>query len=181
LQGGPADKADFDILDPFVDAMIPLDVWVEKGLDWMVNNFRPVFQAIRWPIDHTLTSIESGLTAMPDLLLISIMTLIAWQVSGKRLAVGTFLSLTCIGLIGAWNEAMVTLALVLTSVFFCAIIGLPAGIWLASSDRAATTMRPVLDAMQTTPAFVYLVPIVMLFGIGNVPGWWLPSSSLCLR
>ncbi len=65
---------------------------------------------------------------------------------------------------------MVTLALVFTSVFFCVLIGLPTGIWLARNDRAATVTRPILDAMQTTPAFVYLVPIVMLFGIGNVPG-----------
>jgi glycine betaine/proline transport system permease protein len=62
------------------------------------------------------------------------------------------------------------LALVITSVFFCILIGLPTGIWLARSDRAAQVVRPILDAMQTTPAFVYLVPIVMLFGISNVPG-----------
>lgn len=65
---------------------------------------------------------------------------------------------------------MVTLSLVLTSVFFCIVLGLPLGILLARSDRALAVLRPVLDAMQTTPAFVYLVPIVMLFGIGNVPG-----------
>ena len=82
----------------------------------------------------------------------------------------SLISLIVVGAIGAWEEAMVTLALVLTSVFFCMVIGLPTGVWLARNDRAATTMRPVLDAMQTTPAFVYLVPIVMLFGIGNVPG-----------
>ena len=65
---------------------------------------------------------------------------------------------------------MVTLALVLTALLFCMVIGLPLGIWLARSPRAAKIIRPLLDAMQTTPAFVYLVPIVMLFGIGNVPG-----------
>ncbi|MCU6289780.1 ABC transporter permease subunit, partial [Escherichia coli] len=70
----------------------------------------------------------------------------------------------------AWSQAMVTLALVLTALLFCIVIGLPLGIWLARSPRAAKIIRPLLDAMQTTPAFVYLVPIVMLFGIGNVPG-----------
>jgi glycine betaine/proline transport system permease protein len=75
-----------------------------------------------------------------------------------------------VGLIGAWSEAMVTLSLVITSVAFCLLIGLPVGIWLARSERATVIMRPILDAMQTTPAFVYLVPVVMLFGIGNVPG-----------
>lgn len=86
------------------------------------------------------------------------------------MGIATLASLAVIGLIGAWSEAMVTLALVLTSVFFCLLIGLPMGIWLARSDSAAKIIRPILDAMQTTPAFVYLVPIVMLFGIGNVPG-----------
>jgi len=65
---------------------------------------------------------------------------------------------------------MVTLSLVFTSVFFCLMIGLPMGIWISHNDRASFILRPVLDAMQTTPAFVYLVPVVMLFGIGNVPG-----------
>jgi len=170
LQEGGPESADFNLLDPFVEAMIPLDIWVETGLDWMVANFRPLFQAVRWPIDQTLSSIEAGLMATPDLLVILLMALIAWQVSSLRLAIGTLFSLTCVGLIGAWDEAMVTLALVLTSVFFCLVIGLPIGIWLARSDRAAASVRPILDAMQTTPAFVYLVPIVMLFGIGNVPG-----------
>ncbi len=67
---------------------------------------------------------------------------------------------------------MVTLSLVLTSLFFCVLIGLPVGILLARSERLSRWTRPLLDAMQTTPAFVYLIPIVMLFGIGNVPGWW---------
>ena len=73
-------------------------------------------------------------------------------------------------MLGIWPEAMITLSLVLTSLVFCMIIGLPLGIFLASSDRAQNILRPLLDAMQTTPAFVYLVPVVMLFGIGNAPG-----------
>jgi glycine betaine/proline transport system permease protein len=80
------------------------------------------------------------------------------------------ISLLLIAMLGIWPEAMVTLSLVMTSLVFCLLIGLPMGIALAASDRANRIMRPVLDAMQTTPAFVYLVPVVMLFGIGNVPG-----------
>ena len=157
-------------LDPFQETIIPLDQWVEQGLDWLVTNFRPVFQAIRWPIDAILTSIQTTLQAIPAMLVILVFVLLAWQMVGSRLAIGTFLSLVTVGLIGAWSEAMITLALVLTSVFFCILIGLPLGIWLARNDRALAISRPILDAMQTTPAFVYLVPIVMLFGIGNVPG-----------
>lgn len=92
--------------------------------------------------------------------------------SGKGLGLATVVSLTFIGAIGAWNEAMVTLSLVLTALIFCIIIGLPTGIATARHERAAKFIRPLLDAMQTTPAFVYLVPIVMLFGIGNVRVWW---------
>ncbi|STQ09741.1 glycine betaine transporter membrane protein [Enterobacter cloacae] len=86
------------------------------------------------------------------------------------MGIATLISLIAIGAIGAWSQAMITLALVLTALLFCIVIGLPTGIWLARSPRAAKIVRPLLDAMQTTPAFVYLVPIVMLFGIGNVPG-----------
>ena len=172
LNAAPAAEQETTInwLDPFQETLIPLNQWVEQGLDWLVANFRPVFQTIRWPIDAILTSIESTLQTAPALLVILVFVLLAWQMVGIRLAIGTFISLVVVGLIGAWSEAMVTLALVLTSVFFCLLVGLPLGIWLARNDRALAITRPILDAMQTTPAFVYLVPIVMLFGIGNVPG-----------
>ena len=160
----------FDWLHPFDHSVIPLNDWVDSGLNWVVAHFRPVFQAIRFPIDAVLSFIEAMLQGIPPILMILFIGLLAWQVAGRRLAIGAVLSLTFVGLIGAWSEAMVTLALVFTSVFFCVVIGLPTGIWLSRNDRAASGLRPVLDAMQTTPAFVYLVPIVMLFGIGNVPG-----------
>lgn len=166
----PVEAEALDLVHPFQEAVIPLGTWVDNGLEWLVENFRGVFQAIRWPIDATLSGIESALLAVPDVLMLVIFGLLAWQASGVRLAIGAVISMTVVGLIGAWSEAMVTLALVLTSVFFCIVIGLPTGIWLARSARATAIVRPILDAMQTTPAFVYLVPVVMLFGIGNVPG-----------
>ncbi len=167
---GPGEDPTFDILNPFEYALIPLEAWVETALDFVVDNFRPVFQAIRWPVDGVLTTIEVALLSVPALVMVVLIGLLAWQAAGPRLGIGSVISVVLVGLIGAWDEAMVTLALVFTSVFFCILIGLPTGIWLARNDRAATATRPILDAMQTTPAFVYLVPIVMLFGIGNVPG-----------
>ncbi|WP_114785369.1 glycine betaine/L-proline ABC transporter permease ProW [Vibrio tetraodonis] len=160
----------FDLLNPFEDSFLPLDSWVESGLDWLVAHGRPIFQAIRLPIDFILTSFEAALVSTPAPIMLLILSLLAWQFSNLRFGVMTFLSLVFIGLIGVWSQSMTTLALVMTSVFFCLLIGLPIGIWLARSDTAAKCVRPILDAMQTTPAFVYLVPIVMLFGIGNVPG-----------
>ncbi|RNF51126.1 proline/glycine betaine ABC transporter permease ProW [Marinomonas hwangdonensis] len=166
----PAEATEFSLLQPFQEVWIPLDNWIETGVGWVVTNFRPFFTAIKAPVDATLTAVDSAFNAAPPLLVIALFGLIAWQLSGRRLAVGSVLGLVVLGAIGAWQESMTTLALVLTSVLFCIGLGIPTGIAMARSDRAAKVIRPILDIMQTTPAFVYLVPIVMLFGIGNVPG-----------
>ncbi|MFA3762144.1 glycine betaine/L-proline ABC transporter permease ProW [Yersinia sp. 2544 StPb PI] len=160
----------FSLMDPFHNTWVPLDSWVTHGIDWVVLHFRPLFQGIRVPVDFILSGFQHLLLGMPAPIAILVFALIAWQFSTLGMGVATLISLVAIGAIGAWSQAMVTLALVLTSLFFCILIGLPMGIWLARSNNAARIIRPLLDAMQTTPAFVYLVPIVMLFGIGNVPG-----------
>lgn len=164
------DKPPLDLLDPFQQAWLPLDVWVEQGIDVLVTHFRPLFQIVRAPVEVTLNALTHTLQSVPSALMVGLLTLIAWQLVSGSMALGTLVSLIGIGLIGAWSDAMVTLALVMTSLLFCMIIGLPVGILLARSERATAWTRPLLDAMQTTPAFVYLIPIVMLFGIGNVPG-----------
>lgn len=152
------------------DGSLPVQSWINQGLDWFVLNFRPFFQTVRVPIDGTLSWVEASLQAVPTLLMVSIFGLLAWQFAGRLVAVSAVLSLLFVAMLGIWPEAMVTLSLVLTSLVFCLLLGLPLGIVLARSNRAERLMRPLLDAMQTTPAFVYLVPVVMLFGIGNVPG-----------
>lgn len=171
LHSAPAPAPEhFNIMDPFHKTLIPLDSWVTQGIDWVVMHFRPVFQGIRIPIDYILSTFQQLLLGMPAPVAIIVFSLIAWQMSSAGMGIATLVSLIAIGAIGAWSQAMVTLALVLTALLFCVVIGLPLGIWLARSPRASKIIRPLLDAMQTTPAFVYLVPIVMLFGIGNVPG-----------
>jgi glycine betaine/proline transport system permease protein len=171
LSSAPAPAPEhFNIMDPFHKTWIPLDSWVTEGIDWVVTHFRPVFQGIRVPVDYILSAFQQLLLGMPAPVAIVVFALIAWQIASPAMGIATLISLIAIGAIGAWSQAMVTLALVLTALLFCIIIGLPLGIWLARSERAARIIRPLLDAMQTTPAFVYLVPIVMLFGIGNVPG-----------
>lgn len=160
----------FSLADPFAQKLIPFDIWVEDGLDWLVTNFRDFFQAIRLPVDWTLTSLETFLQTLNPWIVLVFFTLFAWQMGGRKLAVMSAVSLLIVGFLGAWSETMVTLALVFTAVLFSLLIGIPFGIWMGKSDRAQSIMMPVLDAMQTTPAFVYLIPIVMLFGIGNVPG-----------
>lgn len=170
LNSAPAQPEHFNLLDPFHKTWLPLDSWVTHGIDWLVLHFRPLFQGIRVPVDFILSGFQQLLLGMPAPIAILVFSLIAWQLSSLGMGAATLVSLIAIGAIGAWSQAMVTLALVLTALFFCIIIGLPLGIWLARSRHAAKVIRPLLDAMQTTPAFVYLVPIVMLFGIGNVPG-----------
>ncbi len=170
LNSAPPAPEHFNMMDPFHKTLIPLDSWVTTGIDWVVSHFRPVFQGIRVPVDYILNGFQQLLLGMPAPVAIVVFALIAWQFGSAGMGIATLVSLILIGAIGAWSQAMITLALVLTALLFCVVIGLPMGIWLARSPRAAKIIRPLLDAMQTTPAFVYLVPIVMLFGIGNVPG-----------
>jgi glycine betaine/proline transport system permease protein len=159
-----------DLWNIFDKEWVPVGTWVETALQWVVDNFRFVFQAIKVPFDIVLTGLEDGLTGAPDLLMLAIIVIIGWQAGGRKLALVTAASMIAIGLMGAWEESMVTLSIVLTCVIFCSLIGIPLGIMAARNDRFWTILRPLLDLMQTIPSFVYLVPIVMLFSIGNVSG-----------
>lgn len=159
-----------DFWNIFDKEWVPVGTWVDAALQWVVDNFRFVFQAIKVPFDIVLTGLEDGLTGAPDLLMLAIIVLVGWQAGGRKLAAVTAASMIAIGLMGAWEESMVTLSIVLTCVIFCSLIGIPLGIMAARNDRFWTVLRPLLDLMQTIPSFVYLVPIVMLFSIGNVSG-----------
>jgi glycine betaine/proline transport system permease protein len=150
--------------------LIPLGDWIASVVNWIVGNFRWIFQGIRVPVSWILNGVEDFFLWIPPLVFIIILSLIAWQVAGRGLAIFTCLALLANGMIGAWRESMITLALVMTAVVLCIIIGLPIGILAARSHKVESAIRPVLDAMQTLPAFVYLVPVVMLFGTGKVPG-----------
>lgn len=158
------------ILDPFACGKLPLADWMTVGLRWLVDNYRPFFQAVKGPIDSMLQSFSAALSAVPPTLVVITVFLVAWQIAGVRLALGLAATLIFVGFIGVWPETMLTLAIVLTSLLFSIVIGLPLGIWASRSDTLYAILRPLLDGMQTIPAFVYLVPVVMLFGIGNVPG-----------
>jgi len=154
----------------FEEKVIPLDEWITDFIDWLVEGYRWFFQIIKWPVEVTLSGMENGLLAIPPLLVIAVLAIIAWRTTSIRLAIYTVATFVFIGLLGLWEETMVTLAMVFSSVVFCTLVGIPLGIWAGRSDRFESLLRPLLDAMQTTPAFVYLVPIVMLFSIGNVAG-----------
>jgi glycine betaine/proline transport system permease protein len=154
----------------FADKILPLDLWVSNFVEWLVTNYRGFFQAIKWPVEQTLAGFDAGLNWLHPVVVIVVLTLAAWKFSGKGLAIFTIIALVFIGLLGLWTDTMTTLAMVLASVVFCAVIGIPLGIASGRSDRVEQSLRPLLDAMQTTPSFVYLVPVVMLFSVGNVAG-----------
>jgi len=150
---------------------IPLDDWVSDAIKgWLVPNFREVFQAIKVPIAAVLDNLDVALNAIPMPVFTIALALIAWLVATRGVALFTLVSLVFLDLIGVWSDTMTTLAMILTAVLFCAVVGVPIGIAAARSDRVANAVRPVLDIMQTIPPFVYLVPIVMLFGVGMAPG-----------
>ena len=154
----------------FDEKIIPLDDWITYLVDWLVEGYRWFFQGLKLPVEWTLSGLENGLLALPPFLLLAVMTAIAWKTSGIKLAVFTLASLLLIGLLGFWEDTMITLAMVFSSVLFCTIVGIPLGIFAGRNDRFESFIRPLLDGMQTTPPFVYLVPMVMLFSIGNVAG-----------
>lgn len=165
-----ADAAGLELLRPSNWFEVPLDDLVDSGVDWLVENFRPAFQAIKWPVEQVLNGLDALLQATPFVVFALLVTLLAWRVAGRGVAIFTIVSFIVLDAVGVWSETMTTLSMILTAVVFCTVIGVPLGIAAAASDRFASGIRPVLDIMQTIPPFVYLVPIVMLFGVGLVPG-----------
>lgn len=154
----------------FEEQLIPLDEWVQTFVDWLVYNYRHIFQAIKAPIEIALQGFEWVFNVMPPVVVILLLAVAAWRYAGRNTAIFTVVSFVLIGYLGLWDETMTTLAMVISSVFFCAIAGIPLGIMAGRSDRFEILLRPALDAMQTVPSFVYLVPVVMLFSIGTVSG-----------
>lgn len=149
---------------------VPLDKWIQAGIDWLVMEWRPAFQALRWPIAETLNWIQGFLTWVPLWAVCVFFFAAGWRLVGLRHGIFSAASFLLIGAMGLWQEAMTSMSILLTAVSFCVLIGIPLGIVAGRSNHFWSALQPVLDVMQTTPSFVYLVPVVMLFGIGTVPG-----------
>lgn len=166
-----ADGGTFDWLNPFASIDLNIDGRTDGIKQWAIAN-RETIQPIKSIFDVMITHIELMLQSVPPVIMLLLIALIAWQAAGGRVAIIVGACLVALGLLdpAAWPLAMTTLAIVLSAVIVCVIIGLPLGILAGKSDRFEAGIRPVLDTMQTIPAFVYLVPVVMLIGIGNVSG-----------
>ncbi len=142
---------------------------------WVVvnRNSHPIFlfffEPLSAAIDFGLRRVEGFLLWLPWPVVVLAFFIAGERIAGLRLGLLTTLCLVPMGLFGLWDESLQTLALMVTAVLFTLLIGLPAGIWSARSDRVERVLRPVLDAMQTMPAFVYLIPVLLFFGVARVP------------
>ncbi|HDR9107048.1 TPA: proline/glycine betaine ABC transporter permease [Burkholderia vietnamiensis] len=146
--------------------IIPLGSWVDQSVHYLLDHDAKTFDAIGQAIESLAALVEHGLQAIPMWLMMAIFIGVGlWRV-GWRFALFTTASLLLIFATGFWDQTVITLGLTLSST----IISLVLGIWAAKSKWVAATLRPVLDLMQTMPAFVYLIPAAMLFGLGRVPG-----------
>lgn len=149
---------------------IPLANWIESLESWMENNFEPLFKLIRIIVGETVNGLDAFLNWFPALVLIVIFSALAWYLGKWRMGLFTLFGLLIIENLGYWSQTMQTLALVLTSAFISVLIGVPVGILCARSNRIQKIVTPLLDLMQTMPAFVYLLPAVTFFSLGVVPG-----------
>jgi len=149
---------------------IPFGNVIEKIVIWLTDNFSTFFDSITLLVNLGLNKFEALLVWLPWPIIIIIVMILAWRFAGKRVALVAGIFLYLLGSFKLWNEGLNTLSLVGTSVSISVLLGLPLGILSARNDVIYKTVRPVLDGMQTIPSFVYLIPAVMLFGIGNVPG-----------
>jgi len=149
---------------------IPIGEWIEGNIkEWLFEQ-RPLFKKISAPIDTVLNSLDSLLNFIPFPIILLIFIFFAYRTNGLKFAIFSFISLVFIDLVDLWSESMTTLAMIFTAVLFCMLIGIPLGILASRSNTFEIILRPVLDIMQTIPSFVYLIPVVMLFGVGLTPG-----------
>ena len=149
---------------------IPLGAWVEDGIDWLTDNAAWLFDAFRTVMTFLISNLETGLMSVPAVVAILIFGLIGWFFRSWRLALGVILAFLLVVSLGQWDQLLQTMALVLVATLVAVIIAVPLGIWAAKSQTVSTIIRPVMDFMQTMPAFVYLIPAVTFFSIGVVPG-----------
>jgi glycine betaine/proline transport system permease protein len=148
---------------------IPLDQWTNQAIAWIIGTFGEFFDVLKGVIEGVVGALQFVLTAPPPLLMVAILAVIAYFLSGWRMALFTVVGLLFVISLGLWGDAMLTLALILAAATISLVIGIPIGIAAAKSRTLEEGIRPILDLMQTMPAFVYLVPFVILLGLGSGP------------
>jgi len=148
---------------------LPLADWVDGAVAWLVQAGGPFFDWLGRVLLKPLVGLENFLLWLPWWAVVLAVAAAAWKSAGWKLALGSALGLVFIGSLGLWTHAMRTLTLVIAGTALAVVVAIPTGIAMSRSDRLERAVRPLLDLMQTLPSFVYLVPILMLFGMGKVP------------
>jgi len=149
---------------------VPLGEWVDAIMSWVLTNWGAVFDAVGDAILFILLNMERFFLWLPWTVVVVLVGVAAWRAMRlwwAGLIMAAFLVL--IGSFGHWDLAMMTLAIIVASVVISLVIGIPTGIVMARSNVVEGTLKPILDGMQTMPSFVYLIPALMLFGLGKVP------------
>lgn len=149
---------------------IPVGRWIENGFDWLQTHLGWFFDLLASWMSTAVDSLASLLQAPTAIVMVAIFGAIAWLLRDWKLALGSVLSLLAVIGMDQWDNAMQTLALVLVSTLIALALGIPLGIAAARWEGVSRVTRPVMDLMQTMPAFVWLVPVVTLFSIGVPAG-----------
>ncbi len=159
--GFPVDKSRF---------YSPISTWLDGGFDWLSVAGAGAFDGIVNAITVVLNGLETVFVDTPWPVVMIVIIVVAWRLAGPRVAVFTCAALAYLGLFGLWETSMITVSLLGAAAFLCILLGIPLGIWFGKNQRAYNAALPVLDFMQTMPAFVYLIPIIAFFGTGKPPG-----------
>ncbi|WP_341281341.1 proline/glycine betaine ABC transporter permease [Paenibacillus sp. FSL H8-0537] len=149
---------------------IPLADWIGALETWLDTHLSPLFKLIKVVVGETVGGLNTALDFFPAIVLIILFTAAAWFLGKWRMALFTFVGLLIIDNLGYWSQTMQTLSLVLTSALISVVVGVPVGILCARKNSIQNIVTPILDFMQTMPAFVYLLPAVSFFSLGVVPG-----------
>ena len=149
---------------------IPINKWTDTGIKSLQTRFADAFDSMTEFLRNFIEGFQERLLSIPPEVLILIIALLAWRFTNKKVALFSVIGLYLVHNMQLWNPTMETLAMVFIAVFICMVIGLPLGILGAKNQTAHKIIMPVLDFMQTLPAFVYLLPAVTFFGLGVVPG-----------
>ncbi len=143
---------------------------METWFDWLAIHGAGVFDGVTGSIRAVLDGLEVVLVQTPWPVVMIVIVVTAWRLAGPRIAIFTVAALAYLAFLGLWEVSMATVALLGAAAFLCLLFGIPLGIWFGKSEKAYAVALPVLDFMQTMPAFVYLIPIIAFFGTGKPPG-----------
>ncbi|WP_347549116.1 ABC transporter permease subunit [Pseudalkalibacillus hwajinpoensis] len=148
----------------------PLEEWTNIFVtNWLLPVMGGFFNQISVVLDSFITSMTDLLIAIPPEVITIILILLSWKLAGKGIALFTLIGCLYLGSVNLWDGAMQTIAVVIVSTFMSVVVGVPMGILSATNPMINKIVRPILDFMQTLPSFVYLIPAILLFGLGGVP------------